>query len=302
MIRPVFVFVFVFVIVGLTSCTSIDTQEVHTLTPAKAEVTITFSDLAITHIPDTSTRAAINTDYTQRIDLTIFDTSGSKVKTITQTTSDTNFGTIKDTLSVGTYKFVAVATGNPNGSIPSATANSATELSFDACPPYFTYTAVKDVSLTQNIPQSVSVTFGKRKTSTLGIVITDPTPSEVTKLQMIVSPSSTEASPYLINPSDGLASKQSRYERTITLEELSKPTFTNQSLGLQLFLTAPEEQLDITINALDATGQVLFTRTKTSVTFRQATVTRATGTLFSSITTTAFDIDYQDNTMNDITL
>jgi len=49
-------------------------------------------------------------------------------------------------------------------------------------------------------------------------------------------------------------------------------------------LSSAEQQIDVTINALSTTGEVLYTRTLEGVTFRQAYQTTATGTFFSAAT------------------
>lgn len=292
-----------FSLLALASCTSIDIPTLQN--EDTTEVTVTFTDLEITHVSDVSssmTRATVDNSKTQRIDLAIFDATGNIVKTITQRSTDTDFGTIKDTLALGTYKFVAIAMGNSNGAefATSPTITSATEVSFDTCPPSFTFTASVDATLASNTPQNVAVTFGKRKTSTLGVVIKDATPTDVKKIQLVVSPSSTEVPPYLISPSTGLATKKWKYERTITLTDINSTTFTDKGLSLQLFLSEAEEQLDFTINALDESGKVLYSRTKEGVVFKQSTVTVATGTIFSSITSPSFSFDYLDGNDNKV--
>ena len=56
------------------------------------------------------TRAATDiTDLCTRLNIAIFDADGTKVKTVSQKDSDSDFGTVALTLSAGTYQLVVIA-------------------------------------------------------------------------------------------------------------------------------------------------------------------------------------------------
>lgn len=287
------------VICGITSCTSIQIEDYAKQDNATdvadvADVTITFTDLDITLVPDL-TRATASEAKLSRILLTIFDASGNSVYTTTQTSSDANFGTISTPLHVGSYTFSAVAVGSTESTVAIADDATAT---FSSTPPFATYSTTKEVTIAGNSSQEVTMAFGKRITTTLGITITDDTPAEVQKMQIIVSPSASKPTSYSIDPSTGFASDTWRYERTI---EKAK-TFTGTKYGLMFFLTSANQQLDFTVNMLSATGEVLYTRTKTGVTFNKSASTNATGTFFSSSSGITFTFDTADNTSTEIDL
>ena len=58
-----------------------------------------------------ATRAATDiTELCSRLNITIFDAEGTKVKTVAQKEGDTSFGTVALTLAAGTYQLVVMPT------------------------------------------------------------------------------------------------------------------------------------------------------------------------------------------------
>ena len=278
---------------GIASCSSYH-DETSVERAQLTDVTINFTDLDISLVPDI-TRATASEAKLSRILFTIFDASGNSVYTTTQTSSDANFGTISTPLHVGSYTFSAVALGSTESTI--AIADNATA-TFSGNPPFATYSTTKEVTIAGNSSQEVTMAFGKRITTTLGITITDDTPAEVQKMQIIISPSASKPTLYSIDPSTGFASDTWRYERTIE----KATTFTGTKYGLMLFLTSATQQLDFTVNMLSATGEVLYTRTKAGVTFNKSASTNAIGTFFSSTSGITFTFDTEDNPSTEIDL
>ena len=65
------------------------------------------------------TRAATDiTELCPRLNVAIFDADGTKVKTVVQKDTDSDFGTVALTLAAGTYRLVVIA-HNGEGSAPS---------------------------------------------------------------------------------------------------------------------------------------------------------------------------------------
>lgn len=272
---------------ALSSCSSSPLDDLTTEEQqALCEVTITIGGLDVTTEP--MTRATAADAKVTHITLTAFDANGTEAFTLTQTSADAGFGTLTAKVPVGEYTFVAVAHKSPEGA-PAATITSLTQASVTGYTDLLTYTCAQDVSITGNSSQSVNLSMGRRKNATLTLKITDPTPAEVTTLQMIISPTAT-ALPDAVtfDPATGFATSTWRYERTITKDN---GTFTGTTYGLPILLADTEQQLDVIFNALDAQGNVLYTRTKTGLLFQQAAYTKVSGTFFSSATSGAFDFD-----------
>lgn len=288
----------------LYSCTSLTIEDVPATEQQQTdlcEVTINLSGLDFIIAPDDApaSRATATEAKVAGITLTAYDSEGGVAFTISQTATDEGFGTITTKIPVGTYTFVAVA---HDSSDASAAITSTTEATYSGTVGLALYSASQQVVISGNTSQSVQMEMGKRITSTFGVKITDPTPAEVESVQIIISPSAVKPTAYTFNPATGFAADNWRYERTISKTSSNVTTFTNKVLQGHLLLTSPEQQLDVQINVLDTQGNVLYTRSKEGITFRQATRTIATGTFFSASSSGSFDFDTADNTAINIPL
>ena len=183
---------------------------------------------------------------------------------------------------MGEYTFVVVAHCGIEDSDPAAVIASATSATFNQNTFPYLFTKVESVTISGNTSQTVQINMGRRKSSSFQVKITDPTPEDVASLQLIVSPTQSIPTAYSINPTTGFAPSDWKYQKTFPRSHYADNTFSNHTIALGILLTDTEQQLDVTINAFDADGGVLYTRTKTGVTFRQASTTRAQGTFFSS--------------------
>lgn len=287
----------------LTSCTSltIDEPAIEQQQSNLCEVTINLSglDFIIEADQAPATRATAAEAKVASIILTAYDNQGNAAFTITQSETDEGFGIISTKIPVGTYTFVAVAHGPATSP---ATISSKTEASFAGYLVNPFYSASQEVVIEGNTSQEVQMQMGKRITTTFGVKITDPTPPEAESLQIIISPSAVKPTAYVFTPATGFATETWRYERTFSKTERNYTTFTDISFNCLAFLTSAEQQLDVQINVLDIQGNVLYTRSKESVTFRQAARTVATGTFFSSSSSGSFIFDTTDNSAINIPL
>jgi len=269
----------------LTSC-HLDLQE-PTSESSLVDVTIDLSGFDVTTsetITRTSDKSASQANITN-IDLKVFDAEGTAVETISQTSSETEFGSLSLKLPIGTYTFVAVANGaNTASTITSSTEATAPENAV-------IYSCSQSETINGNTTQTVSLDMGTRKNACFRIKITDATPSDVDAIQLIIAPTATAPSAITFSPTTGFASSTWRYERTFTKAAFNITTFTDKFLSYYLLLPSTETQLDVTVNALSAEDSqthqrtTLYTRTLQNVTFKQANQTTASGTFFSSQST-----------------
>lgn len=269
------------------------------------DVTISFAGIDVQVTPeDAPSRLPAASDKgvtdakVKRIALSVFDLNGVLIKSAKQNKNAdaTDFGTITMRIPIGGYVFVAVA-DTSTSTADVATINSVSEVSFGSaqvCNP--TYTALQIVNIEGNTTQNVTVDMGTRKNATFAAQFKDDNPSDVTKIQIIISPDSTAYSDLKVNPSTGLAAAQWKYERTFDLTALQVTTVKNKNFNLPLMLTSEIQIIDVTINALSATDKILYTRTIGNVPFEQAHKTVATGTFFSPEVTTSFSFDITEET------
>lgn len=238
----------------------------------------------------------------KRIALSVFDLNDSLITSVTQNqdVDAANFGqSITFRLPVGSYKFVAVAHGASSALAPVATINSVTEFSRGTekvSNP--TYSTVQDVTISGNTTQAVTIDMGTRKNATFGAKFTDDNPSDVKKILLTVSPASNDYSDIKVNPLTGFAAAQWKYEKSFDLEASNIPTTKGGTFNVSLMLTAASQILDVTINALSATDEVLYTRTLQNVPFQQGHKTLATGSFFSPEMTGTFTFDVTEITDN----
>lgn len=201
-------------------------------------------------------------------------------------------------IPIGSYKFVAVA-DTSTSTADVATINAVNEVSFGSAPVCNpTYTAVQDVTIAGNTTQNVTVDMGTRKNATFAAMFKDDNPSDVTKIQIIISPDSTAYSDLKVNPSTGLAVALWKYEKTFNLTTLGVTTVKDNRFSVPLMLTAASQTLVVTVNALSATDEVLYTRTLNDVPLQQGHLTLATGTFFSPEATNTFSFDVTEVTDN----
>ncbi|MDO4949716.1 MAG: FimB/Mfa2 family fimbrial subunit [Bacteroidales bacterium] len=263
------------------------------------KVALTGIDIQVT--PE-DTRSTASEAGVKRIALSVYDLNGNLIQSATQNkdVDAANFGTpMTFRIPVGAYKFVAVAHTVAATTDPVATINSVTEFSLGSSlvgnP---TFSTVQEGTISGNTTQTVTIDMGTRKNATFKAKFTDDNPSDVTKIQLIVSHASTAYSDLKVNPSTGLAAAQWKYEKTFDLSTLPITTVKNNSFSVPLMLTAASQTLDVTVNALSATDEVLYTRTLTDVPLQQGHLTQATGTFFSPIGTNTFSFDITEITDN----
>lgn len=282
----------------LFSCSKSDTPE-----SQMVDVKVALSGVDIQVTPEDQEGMAKSTTAeagVKRIALSVYDLNGNLIQSATQN-QDVESATFGQPMTfripVGTYKFVAVAHTVAATTDPVAAISSATEFSLgSAIVGNPTYSTVQTVTISGNTTQSVTIDMGTRKNATFAAWFTDDNPSDVAKLQLIVSPSSSAYTDLLVNPSTGFASSQWKYEKSFDLSALGITTVNNCIFSLPLILTAASQNLDATINALSATDEILYTRTLTNVPLQQGHKTTARGTFFSPEVTSTFTFDITEVT------
>ena len=211
------------------------------------------------------TRAATDiTDLCTRLNIAIFDADGTKVKTVAQKDTDSDFGTVALTLSAGIYQLVVIA----HCCDGSATITSIEKVTFPSNKVTDTFYYYGDLVVTDS--QHLTLT---RAVAMLRFVLTDEEiPSNVTRLKFYYTGGSSTFS-----PSAGYGcvnSKQTEY-RTI-------------APGLTVFdiYTLPHTEDNVltklTVTALDANDNTLKERVFENVPVTRNQITRYTGSFFGN--------------------
>ena len=217
------------------------------------------------------TRAATDvTALCSRLNIAIFDTDGTKVKTVAQKEGDASYGTVAMTLAAGTYQLVVIA-HNGDGS---ATITSTEKVTFPNNKVTDTFYYYGDLVVT-DAKQSYDLTL-TRAVAMFRLVLTDESvPPTVAKLKFYYLGGSSTFS-----PKDGYGcvnSKQTEI-RTVPADYVSETAFD--------IFTLPHTEDDVltklTVTALDENDNIVKERIFENVPVTRNQVTRYTGSFFGS--------------------
>ena len=228
--------------------------------------------LHMTQFEQTSfTRAATDiTEICTRLNIAIFSADGTKVKTVAQKESDSDFGTVALTLAAGTYRLVVIA-HNCDGS---ATITSEEKVTFPNNKVTDTFYYDGDLVVTSDV-QSYDLTL-TRAVAMFRLVLTDEEiPSNVAKLKFYyVGGSST------FSPKDGYGCVNSKQTEIRTV-----PVGFPDGMSFDIY-TLPHTEEDVltklTVTALDANDNTVKERVFENVPVTRNQITRYTGSFFGS--------------------
>ena len=219
------------------------------------------------YVQESFTRAATDiTELCSRLNIAIFDTEGTKVKTVSQKEGDASFGTVAMKLAAGTYHLVVIA-HNGDGS---ATITSEEKVTFPNNKVTDTFYYYGDLEVTDS-QQSYDLTL-TRAVAMFRLVLTDEAmPSSVSKLKFYYTGGSSTFS-----PKDGYGCVNSRQTevRTVAAD------------GIYDIYTLPHTEQDVltklTVTALDADDNIIKERLFENVPITRNQITRYTGSFFGS--------------------
>ncbi|MBP3211727.1 MAG: FimB/Mfa2 family fimbrial subunit [Prevotella sp.] len=218
-----------------------------------------------------ATRAATDiTDLCTRLNIAIFSADGTKVKTVAQKDTDSDFGTVALTLAAGTYRLVVIA-HNCDGS---ATITSEEKVTFPNNKVTDTFYYDGDLVVTSDV-QSYDLTL-TRAVAMFRLVLTDEEiPSNVAKLKFYYTGGSSTFS-----PKDGYGCVNSKQTEIRTV-----PVGSPDGTSFDIY-TLPHTEEDVltklTVTALDANDNTVKERVFENVPVIRNQITRYTGSFFGS--------------------
>ncbi len=140
----------------------------------------------------------------------------------------------------------------------------------------------QDLVIENSTPVNLSATL-QRIITRLIVISTDPKPENVKDVRIYLSKGGTA-----FNPVTGFSSADAGFVNTISLNtavgEITK-------LRTTLFIAALEDNLDVTLETLDASGTVLNTRMVNAVPFKRNRATFLTGSIFSASGSASFQLE-----------
>ena len=218
------------------------------------------------------------------MDLAFFGPDGTKMFAATQLKDDSStydtFGEFSCRLPVGAYTMVVIARYVGNGDV--FTLTSPTEASFSD-KPRETFVTTQEVSVTEDAPLDLDVTLN-RIVSYLNVISTDGRPAEATKMRVSFSKGGKD-----FNPSTGLALSDAGFSQVFNP---SAAVGTTINVSACPFLITDEETMTVTLSALDASDNVLITKTVPNVPFKRNRTTILTGAVYTpGVSTAGFQLE-----------
>ena len=275
-------------VMNLSSCSN-DTEEV--LNPLNNEsigyapVRVHVSDFSysVEDLPGTrGVESPASYSEVQAITLAFYS-GATEVCKVTQLKSDRStyetFGDFSCSLPLGTYTMVVVARDSLAGDV--FTLTSPTVAAYTSEKVRETFAKTQDVDVNSTAGLDLGTITLNRVISKLGIYSTD-VPGENVKFRTTFGGGDKR-----FNPTTGLAISNTGITTTSGIKQAGKVI----ELGIFLFLASNEDEMDVTIEVLNAADEVLYTKVVEDVPFKRNRLTKLTGTLFNGSATTSFQLE-----------
>ena len=220
------------------------------------------------------TRAAQDVaDYSgiNAVTLAFYNAAGTEVVKTTQLKSvSTTFGEFECSLPMGSYTMVAVAYYTNENSV--LTLTSPTEATFNVrARETFAYTQSVTISNTNAVDISATL---NRIVSMLTVKSSDGKTEDVSNVRMTFSAGGKD-----FNPTTGLAITTTGLTNTVGNSAAEGATSTSSTM---FFLNTDEQNINVTIETLDAQGNTLLSKTVNNVPFKRNRVTKLTGAMYTN--------------------
>lgn len=214
------------------------------------------------------------------VTLAFYKSDGTEAYKSTQAKGDTGFGEFSLSLPMGSYTMVALAYFTNENSV--LTLTSPTEASYSQrCREAFSYTQA--VNITNTSAVDISATLSRIITQ-LKVVSTDGKTADVANVRMTFSSGGKD-----FNPSTGFAITNTGYVNTVGNSVAVGATSTSLSY---FFLATDVQNINVTIETLDADGHTLFSKTVANVPFKRNRRTILTGPMYTNTSTSgSFQVD-----------
>ena len=216
------------------------------------------------------------------VTLAFFDANGDAAYSSTQLKADEGtfdtFGDFSLALPYGSYKMVVIAHG---GDFP-ITLSSLSEAGFGSEKPKETFLYSRDVNITNSTPVNLSATLSRIITRLI-VKASETMPENLHAVRISFSKGGVS-----FNPMSGNSATDTGFVNTIYTT--SAPGSVLQ-LRTTFFIASASDNIDITIETLDADQNVLNRRTIAAVPFVRNRATFLTGSLFSTNSSASFSVE-----------
>ena len=227
-----------------------------------------------------------------RISLAVFDSDNTLAVSTTKNASvDEDFSDpISCSLLPGDYRFVAVIHHANDTEEVAAAIASTTQATITTSKLLSVFAVNQPVTIIADQTNTVSIDLGSCITSKFKLKTTDSTPANVASCEVILNPSSSATAAYFFNPTTGLADNTYQYRTEFVLSDINLSIFQNNLLGVNCLLAEASQHISVTVN-MNASGNIVRTRTFFDVPMEPNRITRATGSFFHSAANSSFTLD-----------
>ena len=260
------------------SCSNDESQDssVNSNEQTTAPVTVRVDGFTVSQeeFSRAQTRAAQDVaDYSgiNAVMLAFYKGDGTEVYKSTQAKGDADFGEFSLSLPMGSYTMVALAYYNSDASPLALT--SPTAATFTGTRAYETFATTQAVNITNTSAVDISATLDRIITQ-LKVVSTDGKTADVSNVCMTFSAGGKD-----FNPTTGFAITNTGFANTVGNSASVGSTSTSLSF---LFLATDEQNINVTIETLDADGNTLLSKTVNNVPFQRNRVTKLTGAMYTN--------------------
>ena len=205
------------------------------------------------------------------ITLAFYKDDGSEAYKHEQQRPDAGFGEFSLSLPMGSYTMVVVAYKTTDGNPFELT--SPTAAAYTGEHAYETFATTQVVNITSTNALDLSATLN-RVVSRLVVESSDGRTANVANVRMTLS-----AGGKSFNPTTGEATVNTGLANTVNISAKEGSTSTSSTY---LFLLTDEQKMNVTIEALDAEGNALFSKTVNDVPFKRNRMTKLIGNIYTN--------------------
>lgn len=183
------------------------------------------------------------------------------------------FGVFSLSLPMGSYTMVVLANGLGTAGDDVLTLTSPTQAAYTTDLTRETFATTQAVNVNSNTAVDITATLN-RIVAKFEVHSSDVRTANAAKIRM-----SLNAGSKAFNPTSGLATSNTGYTMTLPI---TKSVGETTAYGGYIFLTSDEQDIDVTIETLDADDNVLFSKTVDDVPFKRNRLTKLTGAMYTN--------------------
>ena len=266
----------------VASCSQSDEQFENAEAEGIAPVTVRVDEFAVSQeeFPDAqgaraTTRATAVGDYdgVQKLTLAFYKSDGTETYKVTHTKGSMpegkTFGEFSTSLPLGSYTMVVL--GYVLYDDDALTLTSPTQAEYTVNAPRETFAATQTVNVTNTTALNLSATLN-RIVSQLKVISSDNRTANISNVRMTFA-----AGGKRFSPTSGLATVNTGFSNTVGI---STAVGAKSGSVSYLFLDTDEQDIDVTIETLDADGNTIYSTVVANVPFKRNRVTKLTGSMY----------------------